>query len=82
MTNVVQLPLKREAQGWICGCGGFNWVLYANGDCLCVECNCISTVITVVRTARLAEARALLTEWAAGDEPHTQTAMWLKEPPI
>jgi len=38
-----------EAQGWICGCGGFNWMLYANGDCLCLECNHINTVIKVVR---------------------------------
>lgn len=50
--KVIQFPPKREAQGWVCGCGGFNWVLYENGECLCLGCNCISTVIKVVRTAR------------------------------
>ena len=38
-----------DETAWICGCGAFNWILYANGDCLCVGCNCISTVIKVVK---------------------------------
>jgi hypothetical protein len=47
--NVLQFPEKKEVQGWVCGCGGFNWILYADGECLCLGCNCISTVIRVVR---------------------------------
>ena len=43
------VPIHAEAKGWICGCGGERWVLYANGDILCPRCNCISTVIKVVR---------------------------------
>ena len=40
-----------EAQGWICGCGGFHWVLYSDGSILCAQCECISTVIKVVRAS-------------------------------
>jgi hypothetical protein len=47
--DVLPFPTKRDEIGWVCGCGGFNWILYANGDCLCIGCNHISTVIRVVR---------------------------------
>ena len=43
------IPMHSEAKGWICGCGGEVWILYANGEILCPRCNCISTVIKVVR---------------------------------
>ena len=51
--TVLQFPRKvgtndlSEACGgvWTCGCGSQQWVLYANGVCLCTGCNCISTVI-------------------------------------
>jgi hypothetical protein len=49
--KLIKFPLRQpESQGWFCGCGSVTWILYANGDCLCVMCNCISTVIKVVRT--------------------------------
>jgi hypothetical protein len=51
--TVLQFPRKvgtndlSEVAGgvWTCGCGCQHWILYANGICLCPECNCISTVI-------------------------------------
>jgi hypothetical protein len=38
-----------EAPGWVCGCGTYHWILFANGECLCTGCGCVSTVIEVVR---------------------------------
>src|SRR6201996_7149667 len=45
--KILNLPPRHEDKGWVCGCGGFNWILYANGECLCVKCSFVSTVITV-----------------------------------
>lgn len=43
----------REVQekAWFCGCGGFTWILHANGECVCAECHGISTVIKVGRAS-------------------------------
>lgn len=41
--------LAQQALGWVCGCGGTQWVLYENGDCLCTQCEHISLVIKVSR---------------------------------
>lgn len=47
--DVLPFPAKPTgAKGWICGCGGERWVLFADGSVLCPECNCISTVLKVV----------------------------------
>jgi hypothetical protein len=48
-SNVVAFPDRKGELGWICGCGGTVWTLFANGDCLCATCECISTVIEVMR---------------------------------
>lgn len=56
--KILNLPPRHEDKGWICGCGGLNWILYANGDCLCVSCGFISTVIAVVERRAKAEVCA------------------------
>lgn len=49
---ILQFPTRpiREAT-WICGCGGQQWLLLADGDCVCADCKFVSTIIAVVRTA-------------------------------
>jgi hypothetical protein len=40
--------VKREL-GWMCGCGSSTWLLFANGEVVCTECNCITTILKVVK---------------------------------
>ncbi len=47
---------EKGAQGWVCGCGNLYWVLYADGSIYCPDCQHISTVIKVVRTADNSDA--------------------------
>lgn len=53
MGEVVKLtpkinPEKEFHIGWICGCGGQEWNLFADGKCVCTSCECYSTVIKVI----------------------------------
>ena len=53
--NVIAVPERpKESLGWVCGCGGTLWTLFANGHCVCSGCNCISTVIRVVKAEETA----------------------------
>ena len=35
-------------QGWMCGCGGQLWLLFADGKCVCALCDHYSTRIKVI----------------------------------
>lgn len=53
MGDVVKISSKVNidsvfVQGWVCGCGGTTWILFADTKCVCASCSCYSTKIKVI----------------------------------
>lgn len=44
-------PKPRDIQVWVCGCGCVEWLLQADGKCVCLNCDCYSGLIKVVEGA-------------------------------
>lgn len=49
MGDVIEFPKRYvDLECWVCGCGGYHWVLLLGGRCMCTKCESVSGIIKVV----------------------------------